>query len=86
MTQPKPVDLEDIKDLVDYLFNRSDAKELLNTEEELLWSETSALGDMHSEEMAELILMARKNVPTMITEIEHLRARVKELEGKCNID
>ena len=80
MTPPTPVDLEYIKDFVDYLFNRSDAKELLNTEEELLWSETSALGDMFSQEIVELILMARENVPAMITELEHLRNRVKELE------
>ena len=80
MTQPKPVDLEDIKDLVDYLFNRSDAKELLNTERDMLCHETSELGDMFSQEIVELILMARENVPAMITELEHLRNRVKELE------
>ena len=78
MTPPKPVDLEDIKETIDYLFKQSEARELLNTERDMLCHVTSELGDMFSQEIVELILIAREAVPTMITEIEYLRARVKE--------
>ena len=78
MTPPTPVDLEELMNIWRSLF--MDHPYITEDLEDPDHSDMSMLGDCYYEEMKEIILMARQSIPKLVTELEHLRNRVKELE------
>lgn len=78
MPTPKPVDLEIIKETIADVFNNGEYAVTFNGGLDM--SAISYLGDCAWADMEAVILLARDTMPAMITEIEYLRARVKELE------